>query len=76
VLIYAGKEPSFPIFSMAAKMGDFHDHATQFLLVGAAKAGTSSLYYYLKGHPEVFLWTPKEPLFFAQVSRTAAERHW
>ena len=38
-----------------------------FLIVGAAKCGTTSLYYYLKQHPDVFMSNPKEPdYFFAQ----------
>ena len=36
-----------------------------FLIVGAAKAGTSSLYYYLDQHPQVFMSSIKEPRFFA-----------
>jgi sulfotransferase family protein len=35
-----------------------------FLIIGAAKGGTSSLYQYLKQHPQVFMSTPKEPTFF------------
>jgi len=35
-----------------------------FFIVGAAKAGTTSLYYYLKRHPEIFMPTLKEPHFF------------
>lgn len=35
-----------------------------FLIVGAAKSGTTSLWHYLKQHPEVFMSVPKEPLFF------------
>lgn len=38
-----------------------------FLIVGAAKAGTTSLYHYLKGHPEVFLPDVKEPHFFSEL---------
>ncbi|MBZ0183577.1 MAG: sulfotransferase [Melioribacteraceae bacterium] len=34
-----------------------------FLLVGAAKSGSSSLYQYLKQHPQIFLPIFKEPLF-------------
>ena len=38
-----------------------------FLIVGAAKCGMTSLHYYLKQHPDVFMSTPKEPdFFFAQ----------
>lgn len=36
-----------------------------FLLVGAAKSGTSSLYSYLAQHPDVFLPEIKEPNYFA-----------
>jgi hypothetical protein len=36
-----------------------------FLLVGAAKSGTTALYYHLKGHPEIFLSPVKEPCFFS-----------
>jgi hypothetical protein len=36
-----------------------------FFIVGAAKAGTTSLYYYLKGHPEVYMCPVKEPNFFS-----------
>ncbi len=35
-------------------------------IVGAAKAGTTSLYYYLKRHPEVFMSSVKEPNFFSK----------
>jgi hypothetical protein len=34
-----------------------------FLIVGAAKSGTSSLHNYLNQHPEVFMCSPKEPHF-------------
>lgn len=36
-----------------------------FLLLGTAKAGTTSLFRYLELHPEVFACSPKEPKFFA-----------
>ena len=36
-----------------------------FLIIGAAKAGTTSLYDYLRQHPEVFMPTLKEPRFFS-----------
>jgi Sulfotransferase domain len=35
-----------------------------FLLIGAMKSGTTTLWWYLREHPEVFLATPKEPNFF------------
>ena len=35
-----------------------------FLIVGAAKCGTTSLYYYLSQHPQVYMSPVKEPFFF------------
>ena len=35
-----------------------------FFILGAAKAGTTSLYEYLKAHPDIFLSVVKEPQFF------------
>jgi len=35
-----------------------------FLIVGAARAGTTSLFYYLKQHPEIGLPDLKEPKYF------------
>lgn len=36
-----------------------------FLIIGAAKSGTSSVYNYLRQHPQVFVSPVKEPQFFA-----------
>jgi hypothetical protein len=36
-----------------------------FLVIGAAKSGTTSLYHYLAQHPDVFMSPVKEPKFFA-----------
>lgn len=36
-----------------------------FLVIGAAKAGTTSLYRYLEQHPEIYMSPIKEPNFFA-----------
>jgi len=38
-----------------------------FLLIGTAKAGTTSLYHYLRQHPDVFMPEVKEPRYFAYV---------
>lgn len=35
-----------------------------FFIVGAPRCGTGSLWTYLKGHPEIFMSTPKELYFF------------
>jgi len=36
-----------------------------FLIIGAAKSGTTSLYYYLKQHPDIFLPDKKELNYFS-----------
>lgn len=36
-----------------------------FLLIGAAKSGTTALFYYLSQHPEIFACPVREPNFFA-----------
>ncbi|MBA2441529.1 MAG: sulfotransferase [Rubrobacter sp.] len=36
-----------------------------FLILGAMKAGTTALYYYLEQHPQVYMSPVKEPNFFA-----------
>lgn len=36
-----------------------------FLVIGAAKCGTTSLYHYLKEHPEVYMSPIKEPNYFS-----------
>lgn len=36
-----------------------------FLIIGAVKSGTTSLYYYLKQHPQIYMSPTKEPSFFA-----------
>lgn len=41
-----------------------------FIVIGAQKAGTSSLWQYLNDHPEVFVTIDKEPKFFVK------ERAW
>jgi hypothetical protein len=40
-----------------------------FFIVGAPKAGTTSLYHYLDQHPQVYMSTIKEPNFFAAEIR-------
>jgi len=40
-----------------------------FLIVGAPKAGTTSLYHYLDQHPQIFMSPIKEPNYFASEIR-------
>jgi hypothetical protein len=37
-----------------------------FFVVGAAKAGTTSLYHYLRAHPQIYMSSIKEPHYFAK----------
>ena len=37
-----------------------------FVIVGAMKAGTTSLWHYLRRHPQLFMTEPKEPQFFSR----------
>jgi len=39
-----------------------------FIIIGAAKSGTTSLYKYLQEHPDVYVSPQKEPRFFAVLS--------
>lgn len=41
------------------------DKLPNFLIVGAAKSGTTSLYHYLTQHPDIFMSPVKEPLFLS-----------
>lgn len=45
-----------------------------FFLVGASKAGTTSLYAYLAQHPDVFMCPVKEPNYFAFAGQEMAFR--
>lgn len=36
-----------------------------FIIIGAAKSGTTSIYHYLKQHPQIFMCPIKEPNFFS-----------
>lgn len=44
-----------------------------FVIIGAAKSGTSSLWAYLNQHPEVFLSRNKEPNYFALGAKSLPE---
>jgi Sulfotransferase family len=46
-----------------------------FFIVGAPKAGTTSLYAYLAEHPQVFMPAVKEPQFFAQICPSKEFEH-
>lgn len=47
-----------------------------FLIIGAAKSGTTSLYRYLRDHPQVFMAHSKELKFFASRTRWGFGPGW
>jgi hypothetical protein len=46
-----------------------------FLIIGAAKAGTTSLYHYLGQHPDVYMSPVKEPAYYASARSGAVRTH-
>lgn len=44
-----------------------------FIVIGANKAGTSSLHAYLSQHPQIHMSSPKEPMYFLMVQKDRAE---
>jgi len=50
---------------MLVKINCIARNLPDFLIVGAAKSGTTSLYHYLKQHPQIFMPENKEPWFFS-----------
>jgi hypothetical protein len=47
-----------------------------FLVIGAGKSGTSSIYEHLREHPQVFMSPVKEPNFFAWDPETPGRLAW
>lgn len=47
-----------------------------FMLVGAAKAGTTTLHFKLKNHPNILLTDPKEPMYFSNPEVYARGPEW
>lgn len=47
-----------------------------FLILGAGKSGTTSLYHYMAEHPNVYMSEPKEPIFFEAEYEKGLEYYW
>ncbi|TPE48411.1 sulfotransferase family protein [Amaricoccus solimangrovi] len=47
-----------------------------FLIIGAPKAGTTSLYDYMREHPQIFMSDPKETRFFAYRGQGGDRTRW
>jgi hypothetical protein len=54
---------------MVGFIGPYMTRLPTFFIVGAPKAGTTSLYYYLDQHPQVHMSAIKEPNFFSAEIR-------
>lgn len=50
-------------------MGSNRDVKPNFFIVGAAKCATTSVYNYLKNHPQIYMSPVKEPKFFSRPYR-------
>jgi hypothetical protein len=61
---HAGKDFQAEIFFI------MNNHLPNFLIVGAAKAGTTAIFRYLSLHPDICFSTVKEPCFFAFCDST------
>jgi hypothetical protein len=44
-----------------------------FFIVGAPRSGTTSLFYYLREHPDIFMPSVKEPHFFNEINYSTPE---
>jgi hypothetical protein len=47
-----------------------------FFILGAGKAGTTSLHYYLAQHPDILMSEPKEPAFFRLEYERGLKFYW
>ncbi|MEE9614105.1 MAG: sulfotransferase [Thermodesulfobacteriota bacterium] len=47
-----------------------------FFILGAIKCGTTSLYAWLRQHPEIFMSDPKEPRFFEKEYKKGLDFYW
>ncbi len=53
-----------------------HNTPPDFIIAGAMKSGTTTLYSYLSLHPGIFMTTPKEPGFFSRNDVFAKGADW
>lgn len=56
-------------------MGLLNNIRPNFLIVGAAKSGTTSLSYYMGQHPEIFIPKTKEPRYFVSKTLLNINKH-
>jgi hypothetical protein len=56
--------------------GEARGRLPDFLLIGAMKSGTTTLWRHLASHPEIFMATPKEPQFFSREHAYSRGLDW
>lgn len=61
--------------SVEARKPDNLPPMPNFLIVGAAKSGTTSLYFYLNQHPDIYMPSLKEPEYFAADEGKVMNEH-
>jgi Sulfotransferase domain len=66
-------EMQLPNTSEHGSVGKADARKPNFFIVGAPRCGTGSLWTYLKGHPEIYMSTPKELYFFDTDLRENSE---
>ncbi|MBA7687062.1 hypothetical protein ES703_95522 [subsurface metagenome] len=78
-----GHDPGLVRVSEGAKKGRLGNNKIgwnimlpNFLVIGAMKSGTTSLYHYIKAHPEIFMPSLKEPNFFIKRDIGTRDTEW
>ena len=61
---------------MTARRGDGGDRLPRFIVIGTQKGGTTSLWRYLRAHPDVFMPELKEPNFFIEEGNWSRGIEW
>jgi hypothetical protein len=57
------------ILGVAETEGEYYMTMPNFLIIGAARSGTTALWEYMNEHPQVYLCTPKHTRFFASEGK-------
>jgi hypothetical protein len=63
------RRESIAILGVAETEGEWCMTMSNFLIIGAARSGTTALWEYLNEHPQVYLCTPKHTRFFASEGK-------